>query len=417
MMEALSTIRPRAQSGGGPLRMPVQGVYRFDHRRVIVGRIEAGRIRTGDSIALFPGNRRSEVKSLESWNTPRITEACAGDSVALTLVDDIFVERGTVIAAGELPIEARSFSGRIFWLGRRPLGFGCAQKLRLTTQEASCTVELAGPVLDGATLEPCAGRDDRLESNEMAEVRIRTTRSIALDLYANVRSTGRFVLVDDTDIAGGGIVTDVSSVTPGHSAPMVRVSEYISPEMRELRQGHRGGVVWFTGLPASGKSTLAGALERALFEAGHQVFVLDGDDLRSGLNADLGFSPADRAENIRRTAEVAKLFAEAGIVAVTAFISPYASDRLRARRIIAQSGIDLPFIEVFVDAPLAVCEERDPKGLYAHARAGRIEQFTGVSAPYERPGEPEMTVRTAEHTVEECVSQLLACVLPVLARR
>jgi adenylyl-sulfate kinase len=187
---------------------------------------------------------------------------------------------------------------------------------------------------------------------------------------------------------------------------------------RETRHGHRGAVVWLTGLSGAGKTTMAGELERALFERDVSVFVLDGDNIRRGLSSDLGFSATDRSENIRRIAEVARLFADAGFVAVTAFISPYASDRERARQIVEATalGASLAFLEVYVDAPLPVCEARDPKGLYKSAREGQIAHFTGVTDPYEAPEHPDVVLHTDRDSVQACVEQVLARLLPVIGR-
>jgi bifunctional enzyme CysN/CysC len=254
-------------------------------------------------------------------------------------------------------------------------------------------------------------------SNEVAEVLVRTAKAIAIDPHLESAALGRFVIVDQSDIAGGGIVTRIDAAPAVAALVEVRADRLVTQAEREARTGHRGAVVWFTGLSGAGKSTIANALERALFDRGQQVFVLDGDNIRMGLSADLGFSLADRSENIRRIAEVAKLFAESGAIVITAFISPYASDRVRARRIIAQSGLDVPFVEVHVDAPIAVCEARDPKGLYAKARDGRIKQFTGVSDPYEAPDHPEVVLLTAEQSVEASVDQLLTYLQPLLTTR
>jgi len=191
----------------------------------------------------------------------------------------------------------------------------------------------------------------------------------------------------------------------------------VSREARETRHGHRGAVIWFTGLSGSGKSTLAGALERALFASGHDVYVLDGDNIRLGLSSDLGFSADDRAENVRRIAEVARLFADGGVIAITAFISPYISDRQRARQIATAAGRGVPFIEVYINAPLAVCEARDPKGLYARARGGQLKHFTGITDPYQPPVDPEVVLHTDRDNVAACLDQLLAHLRPVLALR
>ena len=195
------------------------------------------------------------------------------------------------------------------------------------------------------------------------------------------------------------------------SSHVARSVGQIAPEERRVRNGHRGAVVWLTGLSGSGKSTLANALERELFDRGLQVFVLDGDNIRCGLSSDLGFSAGDRAENIRRVAEAARLFAEAGVVAIAAFISPYQGDRAGARRIM-EEGVAIPFFEVFLDASLKVCEQRDPKGLYAKARSGEITDFTGVSAPYERPEHPDLVLETGECSVQQCAAAVLTHILP-----
>jgi adenylyl-sulfate kinase len=200
------------------------------------------------------------------------------------------------------------------------------------------------------------------------------------------------------------------SETTGKPFPPVTRAE------RDARRRHRGAVVWLTGFSGAGKSTIASAVERELFDAGYQVIVLDGDVIRTGLSADLGFSMDDRVENIRRIGEVAALFASAGFIAMTAFISPYAADRDRARRRVMESDLSTPFVEVFIDTPLDVCEARDPKGLYKKARAGQIAQFTGVSDPYEPPKHPEVTLKTAEHTLAECVSQLRTYLAPIVDR-
>jgi adenylyl-sulfate kinase len=189
----------------------------------------------------------------------------------------------------------------------------------------------------------------------------------------------------------------------------------VTREERTLRLPHRGAVVWLTGFSGAGKSTIAGALERVLFDRDYRVIVLDGDVIRTGLSADLGFSMNDRVENIRRIGEVAALFADAGFIAITAFISPYAADRNRARRRVMEANLDTPFVEVFIDAPLEVCEARDPKGLYKKARAGQIAQFTGVSDAYEPPTSPEVTIKTGELPLGACLDQLLEYLLPRVA--
>ncbi|MDP7540715.1 MAG: adenylyl-sulfate kinase, partial [Alphaproteobacteria bacterium] len=248
--------------------------------------------------------------------------------------------------------------------------------------------------------------------NAVAEVVLRADRLLALDSHARSGPTGRFVMVDDYRIAGGGIISmdgypDQRALVSVKSTNITEVAHTVAPDERIARNRHQGGVVWLTGLSGSGKSTLAQACERELFRRGYQVYVLDGDNVRAGLNANLGFSPEDRAENIRRVGEAAALFADAGMLVITAFISPYVADRARARVAAERLVGEGAFQEVFVKADLATCEDRDPKGLYARARAGEIAEFTGVSAPYEAPDAPDLVVDTAAGDISACVAVLL----------
>jgi bifunctional enzyme CysN/CysC len=236
-----------------------------------------------------------------------------------------------------------------------------------------------------------------------------------IDNHDRIPNLGRFVIVDDGDICGGGTIFGgvYTDRTVAKSKNIFWVEGKITAEDRAVRTGHRGAVVWFTGLSGAGKSTIAQALERELFARGMHTYVLDGDNIRHGLNSNLGFSPEDRVENIRRVSEVAKLMADSGVVAITAFISPYRMDRRRAREIALEGNAE--FVEVFVDAPLAVCEARDPKNLYKKARAGEIREFTGIDAPYEPPEDAEIVVRTDQQTVNESVAVILEGLLPRLS--
>ena len=244
--------------------------------------------------------------------------------------------------------------------------------------------------------------------HEVAELTLRMKRPVAFDAHSEIVSTGRFVIVDGFEVSGGGIVA--ADAYPRRTADGHQRSDNIywshgkvTPEQRARRNGHPGCVVWLTGLSGAGKSTIATELERELFNLGKYAYVLDGDNMRHGLCSDLAFSPHDRKENIRRVGEVAKLFADAGIICITAFISPYQSDRRLVREMIN----DGQFIEVFVNAPIDICEQRDPKGLYVKARANEIKEFTGVSAPYEPPGKPEIELRTDQLTVAESVARVI----------
>jgi bifunctional enzyme CysN/CysC len=244
--------------------------------------------------------------------------------------------------------------------------------------------------------------------NEVAELTLHTKRPIAFDVHTEIIPTGRFVLVDGFELAGGGIVA--ADNYPRRTADSLQKSHNIywsrgkvTAGQRALRNAHPGRVVWLTGLSASGKSTIAVELERELFNLGRHVYTLDGDNMRHGLCSDLGFSARDRKENIRRVGETAKLFADAGIICITAFISPYREDRDMVRQLMPPGTL----VEVYVNAPVEVCEQRDPKGLYAKARANQIKDFTGISAPYEPPPKPEIELRTDHLTVPESVARIV----------
>jgi len=393
-----------------PLRFPVQDVYRFDERRIIAGRIETGELRVGDTLLFSPANRTGRVKSIESWNTDQKPAAvAAGQSVGVTLEEQIFVERGDIAShEADPPVESDVFRARLFWLGQQPLTPGAKYKLKLNTTEVPVRVQSIDHVIDTGDLS--TSNADQVERNAVGEVTLRADRMLALDPFVDSPGTGRFVLVDGYDIAGGGIISmegyaDQRHLVTRRSSNIQRVEHDISTEARARKNGHLGGVMWFTGLSGAGKSTLAVAAEQRLFNLGYQVYVLDGDNVRHGLNADLGFSPEDRAENIRRIGEVAALMARAGMVVVTAFISPYRSDRDRARQAIADG-----FHEIYVYADLETCEQRDPKGLYKKARAGEIPDFTGISAPYEAPESPEFVVDTGQLDVDTAVDRIVAYV-------
>lgn len=391
-----------------PFRMPVQDVYKFDHRRIIAGRIESGRISVGDSVMFSPSNKIVKVKSLEHWPAEgeAPAHAVAGQSVGITLDEQIFVERGELVSGtGNPPIETDVFRARVFWLGKKPLQAGARYKMKIGTGEAVVDVQEIEQIVDTTDLSHTNAR--QVERNQVAEIVLRSRRMLAVDEFTALSNTGRFVLVDGYDIAGGGIISmdgyaDQRDLITQRSTNITKVAHGVSDRERARKNGHAGGVLWFTGLSGAGKSTLAVALEHKLFERGYQVFVLDGDNVRHGLNANLGFSPEDRAENIRRVGEVSALFAGAGIIALTSFISPYRSDRERAR-----AAAEGKFHEIFIKADVATCESRDPKGLYKKARAGEIKDFTGISAPYEAPDSPELTVDTSAHNIDECVEQLI----------
>lgn len=412
ILEALDSFTCPEEPRDKSLRFPVQDVYRFDERRILAGRVESGTLRVGDRLLFSPANKVSTVKSIERWNAPPRDCASAGESIGITLTEQIFVERGDIAALeSSPPYELTLFKARVFWLGRQPLELGKKYKLKLTTQEVECEIASIEKVINASTLAAISrpGNEMRVIRNEVGEVAIRTRRPVAFDAVSEIVPTGRFVLVDGYEIAGGGtIVTDNYPHRTGDSSHKSENIYWnrgkVTPDQRALRNGHPGCVVWLTGLSGSGKSTIAIELERQLFNLGRQACVLDGDNMRHGLGSDLGFSHEDRKENIRRAGEVAKLFADAGVICITAFISPYRSDRELARAIAPQGK----FLEVYLNVPLEICEQRDTKGLYAKARAGEIKEFTGISAPYEPPLQPEIELPTGHQTVGECVATILA---------
>ena len=415
VLEALDLLEPQKPDVDLPLRFCIQDIYRFDARRIIAGRIETGTLRVGDQLVFSPANKSSVVATLERWNAPPNGPAIAGDSIGITLSEQIFVERGYVAShEDETPIETNRFHADLFWIVREPLRVGHLYDLRLATQDVKCQIVSIEQVMDSSTLETKSDGREQLERNEIGRLTIQTRGPLVIDNHDRIPNLGRFVIADDGRICGGGTIfggvyTDRKTAK---SKNIFWTEGKITARQRAMRSGHRGAVVWLTGLSGAGKSTIAQALERELFHRAMHTYVLDGDNIRHGLNSNLAFAPEDRVENIRRVSEVARLMADAGTVVVTAFISPYRMDRRRAREIALEGNAE--FIEVFVDAPLEVCETRDPKNLYKKARAGEIRDFTGIGAPYEAPEGPEIVVHTDQQTVDESVATILEQLLPRL---
>lgn len=410
ILETLAEFTPPRPATGQPLRMPLQDVYKFDDRRILAGRIESGELAVGDKLLFSPSNRSAQVASIESWNTHgAVTRAEAGQSIGITLDEQIFVERGEIASHVEnAPVETDVFHLRLFWLADAPLQVGARYGLKLGHRHLEATIERIERVIDvDALSDHAAGQVTR---DEIADVVLRTNQLVALDPHDELPHTGRAILFDRHITLAGGVVSmgsypDQREQVTIRSSNVTEVDHGVDNARRAARNRHRPGVLWFTGLSGAGKSTLAMALERRLFDEGYQVYVLDGDNVRSGLNANLGFSPEDRAENIRRVGEVAALLADAGMIVISAFISPYRADRARAREA-ASDG----FHEIYIKADVATCESRDPKGLYKRARAGEISEFTGVSAPYEEPADPDLVVDTTDRGVESCLDELVAYV-------
>jgi bifunctional enzyme CysN/CysC len=405
VVSALDSFTAQSAPTEQGLRFPIQDIYRQEDQRYLVGRITSGLVRVGDQLQFSPGGQTAKVQSIidpGQLNNPSASlSAAAGQSIALTLDEEIFVERGHIASHQDAtPIETNNLNVRLFWLDKTPLNKGDRLVLKLGTAEHTVTIADIKRVIDVETLQPDADGTE-ISHNAVADVTLRSRSRMALDAFADHRATGRGVLVRDYRVVGGCIIEGAADLAAERH--LTSVDQTVTEDERLQANGHAGGVLWLTGLSGSGKSTLAMALQRKLFERGDQVYVLDGDNVRQGLNNDLGFGPVDRTENIRRIAEVANLFADAGFIVVTAFISPYREDRDNARAIVGTK-----FREVFVKASLAACEDRDPKGLYVKARLGEIPEFTGISAPYEEPLSAELVVDTEHQSLEAAVAKVLA---------
>lgn len=392
-----------------PMRFPVQDVYRFGEQRVIVGRVETGVLRKGDKVMFSPGNEVATVNSIEVWpeDSSKI-EAKPGESIGITLDQRLFVERGH-IGSHEVnpPMLSNVFRTSLFWLADKPLKVGNSYKVRYGTHEAMVSVQSIDKVIDTQDLAD-ASKAGEVVRNAVAEVTFRARDLLPIDPYTDNERLGRLVVYEGYDIVGGGSISMEGYADQRRNAPkssnVVQASHIISHEDRARKNGHKGGMFWLTGLSASGKTTLAMAAEKVLFEKGVKVAVLDSDNLRHGLNEDLGFTPEDRAENTRRIGHISQLMAESGHVVIVASITPYRSDR----RIIRDRAENF-YHEIYTQADIETCEARDTKGVYKKARSGEIKNFTGIdsNAPYENPANPELVVNTQENDIDVCVSQLV----------
>ncbi len=396
------------------VRFPVQWVIRptdgGSGGRGYAGQIAAGILRKGDDVLVVPSGDTSRIASIES-PVGEIDEAVPPMSVVVRLEDELDISRGDMLCRpGNRPHRSRQLEAMVCWMSDDPVSVGKRLMLKHTTSWVTATVDDVRYRVDVETLH----RDTKassLQLNDIGRLKIRTSSPLPVDDYRRNRNTGSFILVDETtnDTVGAGMITELitngSSTEQSDRSPNVTWHEGgLTREERWRTLGQKGATVWLTGLPASGKSTIASALEQHLVSRGRVAYRLDGDNLRHGLNGNLGFSAEDRAENVRRTAHVARLFADAGTISIVSLVSPYVTDRTAARS--AHDELELDFIEVFVDTPLEECERRDPKGLYAKARKGEISGFTGIDDPYEAPEAPEIVVRGG--SVEEAVAEIVA---------
>lgn len=420
LLSAIDRFEKAPPKEGQAFRMPLQDVYKFtssgDDRRIFAGRVESGRVRIGDEVIFQPSGKRSRVKSIEAFNAPAQSEVGAGHTTGFQLDTQIYVNRGEILCRADevQPHVARRLRANLFWMGKKPFEMGRTYFLKLGTAKIPVRLGKINVVIDASETQ---GKQEKtqVERHDVADVILELQKPLACDRTELLEATGRFVIVDNYEIAGGGIVREALSDTDAVATEDVLAAApeaqgknlFIHPTQvdREARiriTAQRGAVLWFTGLSGSGKSTIATTLERKLNEAGVLTYLLDGDNIRTGLCSDLGFSAEDRKENIRRISQVSRLFWDANVMTLVSFISPFRGERDEARKLIGND-----FIEVFVDTSLEVCEGRDPKGLYAKARKGEIPQFTGISSPYEPPTKPDVHVKTGEMDVNACVEAIL----------
>ncbi|MFW0783676.1 adenylyl-sulfate kinase [Gordonia sp. CPCC 206044] len=396
------------------LRLPIQWVSRPTelHRRRYYGRLAAGRLHVGDTVTVVPSGVSSVVTAVDTLDDDR-TFAVAPLSISVELADDIDVGRGDVIVnaaeSAHVPVLARELDATVCWLSDTPLHAGDRVALKHGAATVRATVQSLERRLDPETLIEQVG-PSTLDLNDIGTITLRTSSVVVADRYVENRDTGAFILIGEStnDTVGAGTISEAREVVPGKATrnDIKWHPSSLGRGERWRKTGQRGATVWLTGLPASGKSTVAVALERALVGRGRVAYLIDGDNIRHGISDDLGFSPGDRAENIRRVGHLARLFADAGVVSIASMVSPLRSDREIAREL--HRAADLDFVEVHVSTPVSECERRDPKGLYARARSGELKGLTGIDAPYEKPAQPDLRFDTTGQDIEELAGRVLS---------
>lgn len=399
----LSHLEDAARGTGAaqaPVRFPVQWVNRPNADfRGFSGTLVSGRLAAGDALAVAASGTTARVARIVTAEGD-LAMAEAGDAVTLVLDRELDIARGDVLVAPDEPGHlADQFAAHVVWMSEEPLLPGRSYLMRAGTQWLPVSATAIKHKVDVNTLSHLAA--SRLELNEIGMCNLAAAKAFALDSYSDNRATGSFIIVDRFSFAtvGAGMID-----FPLRRATNIR-REFpaVDKAAHAASKGQKPLVLWFTGLSGSGKSTLAKAVERRLYAAGRHTYMLDGDNLRHGLNRDLGFTEADRVENIRRAGEVARLFVDAGLIAICAFISPFKAEREMVRGLVAEGE----FIEIFVDTPIEVCMERDPKGLYAKAKAGKLVNFTGIDSPYEAPDSPELRLDTSNADVESLAERIV----------
>jgi bifunctional enzyme CysN/CysC len=400
LLALLEAAEPEEDAAAeGPLRLPVQGAVRLDEtRRGFSGTIAAGAAAVGDEVRVMPAGTRARVARLLVGFEER-EEARAGEAVTVALDRQLDCSRGDVIAADPLPDAADQFEADIVWMAGEELVAGRQYRLKLATQSALATLQPPKHEIDMATLTPIPART--LGLNGVGLCDLWTDRPLVHAPYAESRELGGFILIDraSNDTVAAGMIRHALRRSGNVRAQPLTVSR----EMRAAALGQAPRLLWFTGLSGAGKSTIANLVEAKLHARGRHTFLLDGDNVRLGLTRDLGFSDADRAENVRRVAEAAKLMLDSGLIVLAAFISPFRAERRTVRQMLPEGE----FVEIFVDVPLAEAEKRDPKGLYAKARAGEIPNFTGIGSPYEPPEAAELHLDTGRLGAEEAADAII----------
>jgi bifunctional enzyme CysN/CysC len=398
-LETCDVDETRLQAGA--LRLPVQWVNRpnLDFRG-FCGLIASGSVRPGDRLRVQPSGRESRVARIVALGGD-LPEAVAGQSVTLTLEDEIDISRGDVLSAASAPAEvADQFECSLVWMNDEPMLPGRPYLMKIGTRTVSATVTEPKYKVNVNTMEHLAAK--KLDVNEIGVCNIALDRAVPFDAYTANRDTGGFILIDrmSNNTVGAGMLH--FALRRSHNIHLQHLD--IDKAARALLKGQKPAVLWFTGLSGAGKSTIANLVEKKLHALGRHSYLLDGDNVRHGLNKDLGFTEADRVENIRRVAEVARLMADAGLIVLTAFISPFRAERALARSLMGEGE----FVEIHVDTPLAVAESRDVKGLYAKARRGELSNFTGIDSPYEQPENAELRVSTADLSADAVADLVIA---------
>jgi len=401
LLTYLEEVDPTHDDTVHGFRMPVQWVNRPDRTfRGYCGRIAAGEVKRGDRVRIVPGGMESRVRSIVVWKGEQ-ESASVGASVTLCLEDEVDVSRGCVISSAAEPLElSDQFEARILALSDHMLVSGRSYLFKMHTCQAVATITSIKYQLDVKTGSHLASRG--LHMNEIGVVNISLDRPTPYENYDHCRRLGAFILVDrlTNQTVGAGMIDFALRRAANIHWQLVDIDR----QARARQKLQAPVCLWFTGLSGSGKSTIANLLEKRLFALGMHTYLLDGDNVRHGLNRDLGFTEADRVENIRRVTEVARLFVDAGLIVLVSFISPFRAERELARSRFAENE----FREIFVDTPLEVCERRDPKGLYAKARRGELQNFTGIDSDYEPPLSPDLRLDTQDLSPEACVNQILA---------